>query len=257
MGYIIPDTNMLLHDPEIISHLIEKLHVVVIPLTVLDELDRIKGRDGDLGFKARQAIRIIDKLKENTQVILTAEYIENPLISFKKGDRCIQSTALAFKKKGIDIVILTADTAMRLSAQALGINSVKNIGDLAQVDKNRKILHKKDMKIENINKTPMDFGTVGIELFQRIKNILGPEFKPKYNNTGITFYGHKGRILKLVYSKTKLYIEFNVPVSRVDGLIILTDKERREKKMGTCQWIYKGDSLTTVLKLVEEALVKY
>jgi len=27
--------------------------------------------------------------------------------------------------------------------------------------------------------------------------------------------------------------------------------------MGTCQWIYKGDSVSTVLDLVEEAVKKY
>ena len=48
-----------------------------------------------------------------------------------------------------------------------------------------------------------------------------------------------------------------MPVTTVDGLTVLTREEAREKKMGTCQWIYKGDSLMTVLELVDEAVSKY
>ncbi|MCY6483858.1 hypothetical protein OW763_05780 [Clostridium aestuarii] len=95
------------------------------------------------------------------------------------------------------------------------------------------------------------------KIISQIGSILGNSFKPKYNKTGVTYNGHKGKILKVVKKRKHLEVEFNVPVTNLPGLIILNEKERIEKKMGKCQWIYKGDDISTVLKLVEEAAEKY
>jgi len=101
------------------------------------------------------------------------------------------------------------------------------------------------------------FGEHTEEIKNKIDLLLGSSFSPKYNKTGVTYFGGKGRILKIVKRRKYLEVEFNVPVTTVIGLLVLTEQERREKKMGTCQWIYKGDSLSTVLMLVEEAVGKY
>lgn len=47
-----------------------------------------------------------------------------------------------------------------------------------------------------------------------------------------------------------LKVEFNVPVTKVEGLTILTKEEAR-KKMGMP--IYEGTSLDTVINLIQEA----
>ncbi|KGE03878.1 PhoH family protein [Pseudohaliea rubra] len=55
------DTNVLLHDPTAISAFNE--HQVVIPMTVLEELDHIKDRrDKTVSREARIAIQLIDKI---------------------------------------------------------------------------------------------------------------------------------------------------------------------------------------------------
>jgi PhoH-like ATPase len=55
------DTNVLLHDPTAISAFNE--HHVVIPMTVLEELDHIKDRrDKTVSREARIAIQLIDKI---------------------------------------------------------------------------------------------------------------------------------------------------------------------------------------------------
>ena len=55
------DTNVLLHDPLAIYAFAE--HKVVIPMTVLEELDVIKDRrDKDVSREARVAINTIDKI---------------------------------------------------------------------------------------------------------------------------------------------------------------------------------------------------
>ncbi len=58
------DTNVLLHDPLALNAF--KEHRVVIPMTVLEELDHIKDRpDKDVSREARIAIGAIDKLMAN------------------------------------------------------------------------------------------------------------------------------------------------------------------------------------------------
>ncbi|MEE4203532.1 MAG: PIN domain-containing protein, partial [Halieaceae bacterium] len=58
------DTNVLLHDPSAITAFAE--HRVVIPMTVLEELDHIKDRrDKTVSREARIAIQMIDKIIGN------------------------------------------------------------------------------------------------------------------------------------------------------------------------------------------------
>ena len=57
------DTNVLLHDPTAITF---AEHQVVIPMTVLEELDHIKDRrDKSVSREARIAIQLIDKVVSN------------------------------------------------------------------------------------------------------------------------------------------------------------------------------------------------
>ena len=58
------DTNVLLHDPMAITAF--KQHRVVIPMTVLEELDHIKDRhDKSVSREARIAIQMIDKVVDS------------------------------------------------------------------------------------------------------------------------------------------------------------------------------------------------
>ncbi|MGO3300385.1 MAG: PIN domain-containing protein, partial [Pseudoalteromonas sp.] len=54
------DTNVLLHEP--LAYLSFQEHDVVIPMTVLEELDHIKDRKHDVSRDARVAIRGLDEI---------------------------------------------------------------------------------------------------------------------------------------------------------------------------------------------------
>ena len=54
------DTNVILHDHECISHFEE--HDVVIPITVLEELDKFKRGNDLINFQARQFVRVLDEI---------------------------------------------------------------------------------------------------------------------------------------------------------------------------------------------------
>ncbi len=55
------DTNVLVHDPTAITKF--KDNDVVIPLSVLEELDSLKRYTDEVGKNAREVIRYIDSLK--------------------------------------------------------------------------------------------------------------------------------------------------------------------------------------------------
>ncbi|MEH6954454.1 hypothetical protein [Neobacillus drentensis] len=106
---------------------------------------------------------------------------------------------------------------------------------------------------ENRNITNYRFYNYGEEFVENVQTVLGPDYLPEYNKTGVTFFRGLSRILKLVNAVNVLKIELNVPVTKVDGLEVLTKEVAKAKKMGTCQWIYQGKSLDTAMKLVQEA----
>src|SRR5437870_6543044 len=55
------DTNVLLHNPDALF--VFKEHHVVIPFAVIEELDKMKRKDDDLGRNARACIRHLDRLR--------------------------------------------------------------------------------------------------------------------------------------------------------------------------------------------------
>jgi len=71
------DTNVLLHDPLALSAFNE--HCVVVPMTVLEELDTIKDRrDKDVSREARIAIQAIDKVLANASPKAIQDGVEIP-----------------------------------------------------------------------------------------------------------------------------------------------------------------------------------
>ncbi len=126
------DTNVLIHDPECIFKFED--NDVVIPITVVEELDKLKKGHGDIPYSARQALRIIDSLRENgniskgiklstggvIQVAIDKEY--NPCSPVLMDNRIISlALELNNKKSRKPVILVSKDTAVRIKAEALGI----------------------------------------------------------------------------------------------------------------------------------------
>lgn len=150
------DTNVLLHDPTAISAFHE--HRVVIPMTVLEELDHIKDRrDKDVSREARIAINAIDKLlfnaspaeiqsgveiehlregeKPGTLAIFPDQLIDhNSDAPFLDGsqqqanDNRIINVALHLQTKypKSHVCLVTKDINMRLKAKGSGLENVED-----------------------------------------------------------------------------------------------------------------------------------
>ncbi|NDD57882.1 MAG: PhoH family protein [Chlamydiae bacterium] len=133
------DTNVVLHDPDAICEFAD--NDVVIPLVVIEELDRMKRLSDELGRNARQVIRYIDSLRDRKKGDLhTGIPIENGInfkilleskfpvskdfpLTLDKPDNKILHAAYEIQKSGQRVVLVSKDLVVRVKAEAIGIES--------------------------------------------------------------------------------------------------------------------------------------
>ena len=144
------DTNILLHDP--LAFLSFKEHDVVIPMTVLEELDLIKDRRKDVSRDARVAIRALEDALANASpeavmagvplpnsgeghasgcLSIFNDYKLEPAagkLSFNENDNRIINSAIHIQNasRGKKVVLVTKDINMRLKAKGAGLNHVED-----------------------------------------------------------------------------------------------------------------------------------
>ncbi|MEJ2699170.1 MAG: PIN domain-containing protein [Desulfuromonadales bacterium] len=61
------DTNVLLHDPQALFHFED--NDLVIPITVIEEIDRFKKDQNETGRNARQISRILDGFRKKAHLV--------------------------------------------------------------------------------------------------------------------------------------------------------------------------------------------
>lgn len=133
------DTNVLLHDPEAIQKF--KNNDVVIPLSVLEELDSLKRYSDEVGKNCRAVIRYIDSLKIdgagdlNAGVILpegprvriylesSDDKVEGFPLSLDRTSNKFLLIAYTLKQKGESVVIVSKDFVTRVKAEAMGLEA--------------------------------------------------------------------------------------------------------------------------------------
>lgn len=131
------DTNVLLHDPESIYKF--PRHQVIIPVTVLEELDGVKKAPGELGKNARTAIRLLCNAKaygkgdmysgvtlesgSRIRIVIEGTSERRGLLDPSLNDTKILLTALSLVEQGLRVVFVSKDFALRLKAEAVGLES--------------------------------------------------------------------------------------------------------------------------------------
>lgn len=132
------DTNVILHDSSCINHFQE--HDVVIPITVLEELDHFKTGNQTLNFHAREFLRILDDLSGDKlfdggirigaqqgkiSIKLDREIHPDLALNFsnKTPDHRILNIAyhLAQSTPPRQIILVTKDVNLRMKAKAVGL----------------------------------------------------------------------------------------------------------------------------------------
>lgn len=128
------DTNVLLHSALALESFVD--NHVVLPMAVLEELDKFKSQSTELGRNSRQVIRRLDSLR--TQGALAAgvpvaeggslRVLVTPPVS-KAGleadtpDNAIIRLAYALQQAGERVIFVTKDINARVKADAIGIES--------------------------------------------------------------------------------------------------------------------------------------
>lgn len=130
------DTNVLLHNPNAI-YLFEE-NEIVIPLDVIEELDKFKTNTDDLGRNARTAIRHLDRLRESgnlskgvdipesggrIRVILEEDQKLCPGLTNNSPDNRIICCAFSLLQEGKRVVFISKDINARIKSDALGITT--------------------------------------------------------------------------------------------------------------------------------------
>ena len=135
MEKYIVDTNVIIANPYFARELQDSL--IVIPIYVLEELDRLKTHEGNTGFRARQFFRyfreieekgnLLDGIKINESVTLKTiiGYHQNHLpSSFDENYVDNKILSLFFNEEYKDFTLITNDISMRVKASSLGIKSL-------------------------------------------------------------------------------------------------------------------------------------
>jgi PhoH-like ATPase len=136
--YFVLDTNVLLHNSDSISSFED--NNVILPMKVIEELDKFKSRNDELGRNARQTIRSLDCLREKgslregvkmenggTLRILSAKDLAvDTGLDMGVADNQILSVAYYLHKNsklenGDHVIFVTKDINARIKADALGV----------------------------------------------------------------------------------------------------------------------------------------
>ncbi len=144
------DTNVLLHDPQAIYRFDD--NNLVVPMTVIEEIDRFKKDRSETGRNARQFSRIIDGLRAKAKLVEGVElengghlrvdlYTEEqlkklpPELRSDRGDNRILAVALDIRSRSDEPVILvTKDTNLRIKADVIGLTAQDYESDKVSLD---------------------------------------------------------------------------------------------------------------------------
>lgn len=158
------DTNVLIHDPNSLLNFEE--HRVIIPMTVLEELDKLKSGQSALAADCRAAIRLIDQIlgdadpdtiragvpiprdAARTKLGTMSVLMETPtgdkkdFLSNELNDNRIINQLVTLQAADIStkIVLVTKDINMRLKARACGLaaedyHNDQLVSDIRQLSK--------------------------------------------------------------------------------------------------------------------------
>ncbi|RNC67591.1 MAG: PhoH family protein [Desulfuromonadales bacterium] len=134
------DTNVLLYDPQAIFKF--KDNNIIIPITVIEEVDRFKKDMNETGRNARQVSRFLDEMRKvgslstgitlETGGSLRVEMYEEkfmkalpPELREERGDNRLLAVAMRVKELDGDtpVIFVTKDTNLRIKADALGLKA--------------------------------------------------------------------------------------------------------------------------------------
>lgn len=252
------DTNILLHEPFAIYSFQE--HDVVIPMTVLEELDRIKDSKRDVARDARVAIRALedifrdatpDEISEGinfsneldatgTISILADFELQETVKAFadKAGDNRILNGVLYLQNKRAprEVVLVTKDINMRLRAKGAGVRFVED--------------YRTDQLIDDVQYLTKGFQQCEGEFWSNVDQV------ESYSYEGTAFHTLSREQFEPTYINKYVIDEetdFAARVEKIESETITVRDLSRERMMNRKAWditpknIYQGMAMDALL----------
>jgi len=135
------DTNILIHDPDSIYKFED--NNIVIPFTVIEELDRLKRGPGEVAASARKVLRTIDELRKSGLIVEGVPMEGGGIISVVTR---LSATGLGLLENGVEdnkiiraalyvsenlpmengdcppkVILVSKDTAVRIKGESMGL----------------------------------------------------------------------------------------------------------------------------------------
>ncbi len=145
------DTNVLLHDPQALYKFQD--NQVILPLTVIEEIDRFKKEQSETGRNARQISRMIDEFRGRASIVdgvelnnggtfRVAVYREEflaklpPELQVDRGDNRILAVAqdLVENLPEDSVIFITKDINLRIKADTIGLDAEDYKNDKIAID---------------------------------------------------------------------------------------------------------------------------
>ncbi len=133
------DTNVLIHDPHALNHFDE--HDVVLPIVVLEEMDKVKRGFDELARNVREVSRFLDEISDIEDMkegcplpgggrlfFQMASNVTDMLpesFSRSYGDNRILAVTMSLQKENPDrgVILVSKDINLRIKARAVGLIS--------------------------------------------------------------------------------------------------------------------------------------
>ena len=151
MKHYILDTNVVLHDPQAIFKFDD--NTVILPLTVIEEIDRFKKDQSEIGRNARHISRMIDGFRSQAKLvegvtlesggilkvaIYKQEFMQKlpPELRVDRGDNRILAVAKDLMESLPDgrVVLVTKDINLRIKADTMDMRAEDFQNDKVPVD---------------------------------------------------------------------------------------------------------------------------
>ncbi|MDH6423064.1 PhoH family protein [Aurantimicrobium minutum] len=199
------DTSVLLSDPQALFRFAE--HAVVIPVVVISELEK-KRHDPEIGYFARQALRILDDLRIKHERLdfpipigeggsLRVELNHSNQAVLPSGlqlgdnDSRILAVAMNLANDGLNVTVVSKDLPMRVKASSIGMSAEEYRAELA-VDSGW-------TGMEEISLSADEMAILYEEEFLRSSQV-----KDTPINTGLVIHSDRGSALGRVMDKGEI-----------------------------------------------------
>ena len=210
------DTNVILHNPQSLISFSD--NTVLLPIEVLEELDRFKRDHDEKGRNARVAIRLLDDLRGKGEpgqgfpldnggilkITTGMDYDKVPGLGLSKSlaDNRILITAYVLQEEGEQVIFVSKDINARIKADALGIKSVDFEKQKVDFDRLYQGWRSIDVDKEQLDAfySEKEFSAKGVDFFPNEFALLTDKSNPKHTAIG-RFKDDFGILMPLIFNK--------------------------------------------------------